>query len=90
MRRLLTVSFCLVMLFHLAQSQQLSAEDILNNSIAFHDPKGEWSTLKTELTFKETRPNGPDRKAIAVIDNSKSFFKLNRNDEEIYKVEVED
>lgn len=90
MRRLLTVSFCLVMLCHLAKSQQLSAEDILNNSIAFHDPDGEWATLKTELTFNETRPNGSDRKTVAALDNSKSFFKLNRNDEEIYKVEVED
>ncbi len=89
MRRLIAISFCLVVLFHVARSQNLSAEEILNKSIAFHDPDGEWPTLKTELTFKETRPNGPDRKTVAMIDNSQSFFQLNRNDEEIYKVEME-
>lgn len=90
MRRLLTFSICCLALIQVASSQSLSAQEILNNSISFHDPDGEWPTLKAELIFSETRPNGPDRKAVAIIDNSKSFFKLNRNDEEIYQVEVED
>lgn len=89
MRRLLTFSICCLALIRVASSQNLSAREILNNSISFHDPDGEWPTLKAELEFNETRPNGPDRKAIAIIDNSTSFFKLNRNDEEIYQVEVE-
>lgn len=89
MRRIIIVSFCLFFLFKVVQVQQLTSEEILNKSISFHDPDGEWSTFKTELTFKETRPNGLDRKAIAILDNSKSFFKLNRYDEEVYHVEVE-
>ena len=89
MRRLFTLSFCLVLLLHVAKSQRLSAEEILNKSIAYHDPNGEWPTLKIKLTFKETRPNGPDRKTVAILDNSKSFFQLNRNDDEVYQVEVE-
>lgn len=68
------------------QAQQLSAQEILDRSIAFHDPEGEWSTLQAELTFAETRPGGPDRKTVAVINNLEGSFRLNRNDQEAYQV----
>ncbi len=81
------VAFALFFTVHGAFSQVLKASEILDRSIGFHDPDGEWPTLQAELTFKETRPNGPDRKAVATVNNNKGFFALNRNDEEVYRVE---
>lgn len=77
-------------LVNLSQAQSPTAQEILDRSIAFHDPNGEWASVNVELTFAETRPNGPDRKTIARINNNISFFSLNRNDEEIYRVTEDD
>ena len=86
--RLITITaVCLILCTETVFAQQLTSKKILEQSIKFHDPNGEWPTLKAELTFSETRPGGPDRKSVAQIDNGQSFFALNRNDEQIYQVD---
>lgn len=71
--------------FSFATSLAQNAQEILNKSIAYHDPNGEWKSLKAIFYFTETRPNGPDRKTVFTIDNSRNQHTLNRNDEEIYE-----
>jgi hypothetical protein len=63
-----------------------TAKEILDKSIQYHDPNGEWRTLKATFYFTETRPNGPDRKTVFTINNARNEHTLNRNDEEIYEV----
>lgn len=87
MQKTLFTTLIFLFLVHIAQSQELTSREILSRSIAYHDPNGEWATFQATLTFNETRPNGPDRKTVAEFDNDKSFFRLNRNDKEIYRIE---
>lgn len=85
MRKILTLFFICPLLL----SAQTSAEKILAKSVSYHDPQDNWSELKATLQFKETRPSGPDRSTIIEIDNTKSYMKINRNDEEVYEVKGE-
>jgi len=59
-----------------AVAQEMNATAILEKSIQYHDPKGQWSSFNHEMEFLSERPNGPDRKSVAVIDNSKGYFHL--------------
>jgi hypothetical protein len=82
MRKLLPLLlFCPLFL-----SAQTSAEQVLAKAISYHDPQDSWSDLKGTFTFKEERPDGPDRSTVIMLDNGKSYMKINRNDEEIYEV----
>lgn len=63
-----------------------TAEEILQKAAAYHDPNGEWKSLKATFTYKETRPNDDPRKTILTLDNPRNWHKLNRNDEEVYVV----
>ncbi|MEP1034564.1 DUF6503 family protein [Ekhidna sp.] len=65
---------------------QTLADQVLAKSVAYHDPTDTWSTLSATFIFRETRPDGPDRSSIITLDNSKSYMKINRNDEEEYEV----
>ncbi|MFZ1809162.1 MAG: DUF6503 family protein [Cyclobacteriaceae bacterium] len=62
-----------------AVAQEMSATSILEKSIQYHDPKGQWSTFNHEMEFVSERPNGPDRKSRATIDNNKGYFHLEEN-----------
>lgn len=79
----------LLFLLPLILNAQQSAQQVLNKAIRYHDPQSNWSSLATTFNFKETRPSGPDRSTIVLLDNSKGFVKVNRNDEEIYEVSGE-
>ncbi|MEO1261532.1 MAG: DUF6503 family protein [Bacteroidota bacterium] len=57
-------------------SQNLTASQLLQKSIDYHDPGGKWNTFKGGLHLKETRPDGPDRRTHLHINNKKSFFEL--------------
>ncbi|WP_425390090.1 DUF6503 family protein [Ekhidna sp.] len=70
-------------------SAQPSAEQVLAKAVSYHDPQDNWSSLKATLQFKETRPSGPDRFTIIELDNTESYMKINRNDEEVYEVKGE-
>ncbi|SNS95458.1 hypothetical protein SAMN05421640_1761 [Ekhidna lutea] len=84
MRKLLLLLVCPLLL-----SAQTPADQILAKAKAYHDPQDIWPTLETTFTFKETRPDGPDRSTIIILDNGISYMKINRNDEEVYEVNGE-
>lgn len=67
----------------------LPAQELLNRSIAYHDPQGIWSRASHRLLLSETRPNGTVRKTTLVIDNREESLRMNRSvvdgpDTEIY------
>lgn len=60
-------------------AQSMTGQTLLEKSIQYHDPKGNWDTFKGTLQFKETRPNGADRQSTLKLDNKKGYFNLDQN-----------
>ncbi|MEP1094002.1 MAG: DUF6503 family protein [Cyclobacteriaceae bacterium] len=85
MKKLLSL---LVLLTNICFAQTTPTQ-VLDKAASYHDPNGEWKNLSTTLQFTETRPSGDDRKTTIVIDNSKSYMKVDRNNENIYEVSNE-
>ncbi|MFT4566286.1 MAG: hypothetical protein ACI9FN_001241 [Saprospiraceae bacterium] len=57
---------------------QMSATEVINRSIQYHDPKGILEDEKISMHFIETRPNGSDRKSDVTIDLAKELYIINR------------
>ncbi len=59
-------------------AQAPRAEELLERSIRYHDPEGLWMNTAHRLVLEETRPNGPARRTILVIDNRAGRFEMTR------------
>ena len=68
------------------KGQETTAKEILSRSIQYHDPDGDWQSLKATFFFEESRPDGSVRNTSMSLDNSISYFTLNRGDEQVYEV----
>lgn len=55
-------------------AQNLSAMQVLDKSIQYHDPKNQWSTFNHQMDFVSERPDGPDRKTTVLINNNFGYF----------------
>lgn len=64
---------------HANQAQVLSASEIIEKSIAYHDPEGKLLKKHVTLQLIETRPNGSDRKSEISFHIKKEKFKSIRN-----------
>lgn len=69
-----------LVLFSLSVSAQ-TAKDVLDKSIAYHDPKGVWETGKFKLNLKESRPNGTFRETKITLNNRQQSFLLSQKRE---------
>lgn len=58
-----------------------TAGEILDKSIAYHDPKGLWETGKFKLNLKESRPNGTFRETRIQLNNRQQSFTLSQRRE---------
>ena len=58
------------------------AEKILDRSIAFHDPDGDWDTWEGRLDIKETRPDGNDIATTVWINNDEGLVRIRRGKQE--------
>ena len=61
------------------QAQTLSAAEIIEKSIVYHDPDGKLLKKNVTLQLTETRPNGSDRKSEVSFHIKKEKFKMNQN-----------
>ncbi|NQZ77561.1 MAG: hypothetical protein HRT61_15885 [Ekhidna sp.] len=77
----------LLFVFPITIFAQKTAKDVLANAVSYHDPNQAWISLDVTMTFRETRPSGPDRSAIVKLDNGKSLMNINRNDENVYEIQ---
>jgi len=68
--------FSLVFTVSNIQSQNISATDLIEKSIKFHDPKGKLLKKSVQMDFTETRPNGSDRKTTILFNLKKEEFSL--------------
>jgi len=66
---LLTLFFSI----HILSAQQ-TASQLLDKSIAYHDPNDNWDSFEGELLFTVLFPGRPDAKRTVMINNKKSKF----------------
>ena len=53
-----------------------AASEVLERSIAYHDPDGLWNRSRFRLEIRETRPDGGERKTRVQFDNSQNAFEI--------------
>lgn len=71
--------FTLILLFPLwAAAQTPSAQEVLNNSIRYHDPQSQWAKAPLRIQLRETRPGAADRETSLVIDLTAERFVLDQ------------
>lgn len=56
-----------------------SAEEVLDRSLAYHDPAGRWMNARHALTLEESRPNGPTRTTHLVLDGPGDVFEMRQS-----------
>lgn len=54
----------------------LTGPQLVQKSVAYHDPKGKWSTLKTRLFFHSTTAAGKESSFEVELDNATGYFCL--------------
>nr|WP_296319797.1 DUF6503 family protein [Winogradskyella sp.] len=57
-------------------SQNLTAEELLDKAITYHDPNGNWSTFKGDFKVTMTTPNNSDRVSDININLPAEFFSV--------------
>ena len=57
-------------------AQNISASEVLNKSIAFHDPQGNWPTFNGELQVTMVTPKRSPRVSVINIDLPSEKFQL--------------
>ncbi len=68
------ISILILFIPFIAIGQDMTAEELLAKSIAYHDPDGNWSKFKGSFTVITERPNGPKRTAEIIIDMTEDLF----------------
>ena len=53
-----------------------TAKELLDCSIAYHDPQGRWERGAFEITDQSTRPDGTGRRTVLRFDNARSRFEM--------------
>lgn len=54
-----------------------SASEVLEKSIQYHDPEGQWHTFSGTLEINMETPDSPDRHSLVTIDLPNDFFGMN-------------
>lgn len=75
MRPFFTLLFCLLF-SSLAIAQELTPTELLERSMAFHDPDGTWEKTRFTLVVDMDIPGRPVRSSEIVINNEKGTFDL--------------
>jgi hypothetical protein len=74
MRRGLLIAVCLC--FSVTHAQELSGVQLLERSIAYHDPNGNWQNFVGYLNVTMTTPNKSDRVSNIYINLPENRFKV--------------
>ena len=57
-------------------AQELSGQELLKKTIAFHDPNNNWNTFKGEFVIEMSTPDGNTRISNVAINLPEQYFKL--------------
>ncbi|MEM7187937.1 MAG: DUF6503 family protein, partial [Bacteroidota bacterium] len=72
MKHTLNIVILLIPFFGIGQD--ITAEELLAKSIAYHDPNGQWSKFDGAFTITSETPKGPNRTAEVRINNAEEYF----------------
>lgn len=65
-----------IVLFHIiCFGQNLTGEELINKSIAYHDPNNSWSRFAGDLNITMETPNRAPRVSSITLDLQKQYFK---------------
>jgi hypothetical protein len=65
-----------IVLFHIiCFGQNLTGEELINKSIAYHDPNNSWSRFAGDLNITMETPNRAPRVSTISLDLQKQYFK---------------
>ncbi|MGB5819086.1 MAG: DUF6503 family protein [Saonia sp.] len=70
------LQICFLCLGPFAFSQQLSGEQLLEKTIRYHDPKGNWGTFKGKFYVTMKTPDRTNRISAILLDLPNEYFKL--------------
>lgn len=76
MKSILAFVFACLLTQALFAQENLTTNELLNRSIAFHDPDGQWADCRFSLVIDMAIPDRPLRSSKVVIDNEKGTFEL--------------
>lgn len=76
MKPFLALVLCCVSLCFASAQESLTTSELLDRSIAFHDPDGQWMDCKFTLVIDMDIPDRPVRSSKVTIDNEKGSFEL--------------
>ncbi|MFY7671869.1 DUF6503 family protein [Tenacibaculum sp. MEBiC06402] len=66
--------FVFVITFSISYAQQLTGKQLLDKSIQYHDPNGNWATFNGTLKVTMTIPDKPNRDSEIKIDLPNEYF----------------
>ena len=75
MRLLYTLLFLSALPFNVL-AQEMTAEEVLDRAIAYHDPNGNWGRLQEVLSIDMTYADGRVRTSKIAVNMPKNYFKL--------------
>ncbi len=64
-------------------SQTITATELLDKAIAYHDPDGSWSSLQEKLVIKLSYPDGRERLSEVKIDIPGQYFSLTSQSDDV-------
>jgi len=65
------------------KAQEISASELLDKAIAYHDPNDLWEIFQGKLFITMTYPDGKERLSEVEIDLPKEYFKVTSTKEDI-------
>jgi hypothetical protein len=70
------IVFAIIITVFMSCEKELTSEQILNNSISYHDPNNEWNTFNSTFHITMETPDSPNRESVITINNPESAFYL--------------
>jgi hypothetical protein len=77
--RVIAVLCSLFLLSCAPKKEPLSAEEIIEKSIQFHDANKQWNSAKLSVHMQEPRVGNPKRFSVVNLNNQENSFQLQRN-----------
>lgn len=59
-----------------AYAQQFTGSEVIEKSIAYHDPLGAWSTFEGAFTLELEMPNKPQRRSVVTLNLPTEYFNV--------------
>ena len=75
----LFIPFILILCLGCNESKPLTGTEVVDKSIAYHDPAGQWNSFKGELKINLEYPDGKVRESLIQMDHPQSIFSISEH-----------